>query len=100
MVVGRIIMRATLPQAASNTYYGQWTRLFAGESPRNGRSIAHNEGAVRAKFTAVAARGRVFPANRGSTPREIYSGPKKKFSDEPSIGTGSRSSSRPQIIRL
>jgi hypothetical protein len=79
MVVGRIIMRATLHQAASNTYYGQWTRLFAGESPRNGRSIAHNEGVARARFTAVEARGRVFPSKSRLDPAGNLQRPEKEI---------------------
>jgi hypothetical protein len=31
----RIIMGATLPQRASNTYYGQWTERILGQTQAN-----------------------------------------------------------------
>ena len=31
----RIIMGATLPQGASNAYYGQWTARILGQTPAN-----------------------------------------------------------------
>jgi hypothetical protein len=49
------------------------------ESP----AIAHNDVAASAKFAAVEAPKRAFFGNRGSGLREIYTGPKKKFSGEP-----------------
>jgi len=69
-------MRATLPQGASNTYYGQWNARILKQRERIDRSIAHNDVAARAKFAAVKGRGHVFPANRGSADGKFTSIPR------------------------
>jgi hypothetical protein len=73
----RKIMRATLHDRASNTYYGQWTERLLGQTRRIDRSIARNEVAARVKFAAVDVRGAFFPGNRGLGPRENLLRPKK-----------------------
>jgi hypothetical protein len=40
-------MGATLPQRASNPYYGQWTERILGQMPAIDRSIAHGDAAAR-----------------------------------------------------
>src|SRR3954453_5184544 len=72
-------MRATLPQGAPSTYYGQWNARILRQHRQIDRSIAHSELGASAKFAGVEVCGRVLPGNRGSSPREIYTGPKKKF---------------------
>jgi hypothetical protein len=56
-----IVMRATLHQGASNTYYGQWPREKAVVCCIESRSIAYNEVVAGVKFAAPGARGRVSP---------------------------------------
>lgn len=45
-----IVLRATLHQAAPNTYYGQWPRKFAQIARRDCRSIARKALVQRAPF--------------------------------------------------
>jgi hypothetical protein len=67
----RVIMRATLPDRASKTYYGHWLARFLGNSGQKAGANAHWGFDARAKSAAVEARQHVFPGNLGSASREF-----------------------------
>jgi hypothetical protein len=75
----RKIMRATLHDRASNTYYGQWLRAFLEEQRSKGGANTHWGFDASAKSAAVEARERIFPGNRGSVSGEFHRPEKETF---------------------
>ncbi len=83
-----IIMRATLPDRAPNTYYGRWRgekALFPGlESP----AIGHDELVAGAGVEAFDGPERDFPGNRSPPGWKFVCRPKRKIR---APGEGARS---------
>jgi len=62
-------MRATLPQGASTTYYGQWNARFLRETPANRPFHCPKSPRRGGDFSALEARARGLPEKRGSAYR-------------------------------
>ena len=92
-----MIMRVTLPQDASNTYYGQWSARILEKRGRIDLSIAHNDIAARAKFGGRRRAGPRFSGNRGSSFWEIYLGA-KEISGEPEAASPRRITSGASVM--
>jgi hypothetical protein len=67
----RKIMRATLQDRASNTYYGHWLARSLGNSGQKAGANAHWGFDARAKSAIVECASARFPGNRGSASREF-----------------------------
>jgi len=67
------IMRTTLHERASNTYYGQWRPGKAAVTCIGSRAIAHNRPAANAGFAALDIQERDFLGNRAHPRGEFYS---------------------------
>ena len=72
-------MRATLQDCASNTYFGQWPRVFPGEWAQNEGFIAHNGLAARARFGRSTRASVIPPGNRAPADRKFTFRPKRKI---------------------
>src|SRR6478672_8403592 len=68
-----IIMRATLHDLTSNTYYGQWPGGKAAVSGLRTPAIAHNKLVESARFVTFDVPERDFPENRSPARRRFVS---------------------------
>jgi hypothetical protein len=74
-----IIMRATLPDRAPNTYYGQWPGGKAAVCGLESPAIAHDELVASAGFVAFDVPEREFPGNRSPPRWKFVPRPKRKI---------------------
>jgi hypothetical protein len=73
-----IVMRATLHDHASNTYYGQWLAKNAGKHAAKPGANARNELVASPGVAPFDVRERDVPANRSPARRKCVCRPKEK----------------------
>jgi hypothetical protein len=74
-----IIMRATLPDHAPNTYYGHWLAKNARKHAAKWGANARNEVIASAGFGTFGGAARDFPRNRWPTRWKFVFRPKEKI---------------------